>query len=123
MHTGVRFTMNVAPSLQVGIEMLSPGAKHALVKDLASSIVQTSTVREFFSSQMRNLDLDVKEGEKQEFTHKFQRQNPVKENEDNTDSDIEILTEHETKKLSKAVRTVKQKLEYQVQPHHRLPFE
>ena len=107
MLTGGRFTMNVVQNLQVGIEVLSPCAKHALVKDLASLIVQTSTVKEFFSIQTRNIDLDVKEGEKREFTHKFQRQNPVKENEDDTDSDTEVLTEHETKKLSKAARTVK----------------
>ena len=62
MFTGGRFTMNIAPNLQVGIEVLSPGAKHALAKDLASSIVQTSTVKELFSSQTRNVD--VTEGEK-----------------------------------------------------------
>ena len=45
---------------------------------------------------MRNVDLDVKEGEKQEITHKFQRQNPVKEMEDDRDHDIEVLTELET---------------------------
>ena len=33
MLTGGRFTMNVAPNLQVGVEVLSPGAKNALVKD------------------------------------------------------------------------------------------
>ena len=62
MLTGDRFTMNVTPNLQVGIEVLPPYAKHALAKDLASSIVQTSTMKELFSSQMRNVD--IKEGEK-----------------------------------------------------------
>ena len=121
MFTGGRFTMNITPNLRVGIEVLSPHAKHALAKDLASLIIQTSTVKELFSSQMRNVD--VKEGVKQEINHKFQRQNPEKEKGDDTDSNIEVLTEHETKKLSKAVRTVKEKLEHQAQPHHRLPFE
>ena len=46
-----------------------------------------------------------------------------KKKEDDRDSDIEVLTERETKKLSKVVRTVKEKLKYQAQPHHRLPFE
>ena len=54
--------MNVGPNLQVGVEVLSPGAKHALAKDLASSIAQTSTVKELFSSQTRNVD--VKDSEK-----------------------------------------------------------
>ena len=42
MLTGGRFTINIESNLQVGIEVLSPGAKHELVKDLASSIAQTS---------------------------------------------------------------------------------
>ena len=80
-------------------------------------------MQELFSSQTRNVNLDVKEGQKWEITHKFQRQNPVKVKEVDTDSEKEVLTQCETKKLSKAVRTVKETLEYQAQPCCRLPFE